>query len=742
MPFASELNQRLFAAAGAAALAFVCGPAFAQVDPGAPSASSIGRGLLTPQAAPPSAPDAVSEVVVTAQRLNTARSSIEPSLGASTYTINSATIAAQPGGENQQLNQVVLQLPGVVQDSFGQFHVRDDHNGIQYRIDGVILPEGISVFGQTLSPRLVDSLSLITGALPAQYGLQTAGIIDVTTKSGIQNGGSISLYGGSHGEYEPSIQYGGNSGGTDFYISAEFRRTQLGIESPDGSSTPDHDRAGEGNLFVYVDHIVTQQDRISFIGGYSNDRFQIPNTPGLEPDLGLNVNGITGSPSTLLNETQREVTGFALGSWLHDAGRYTVQTSLFSRYSTLDFRPSADLGDLLFTGISQNALKRDTAFGVQSEGVYKLTSDHTLRGGVIIQGERATSDTSSLVLPVDDNGVQTSNIPETILDNGGKTQFTYSVYLQDEWRLLHNLTFNYGLRGDDLNSYRDEKQLSPRANLVWLPMPDTTLHAGYARYFNPPPFELVASPTVAKFTGTTAASNVTLDTTPEAERQNYFDIGGEQRLLSHRLTLGIDIFYRKSHELIDEGQFGAPIILTPFNYQNGLIFGQEFTANYVQGPLTAYINFTHERAQGKDIDSSQFNFSSDDLAYISRNYIYLDHDQTYTGSAGGSYLIRNGLIGGTRVGFDLLYGSGLRSDQVLADGSTVPNGAHVPDYVTVNLTAAHHFDLPYAGHVDVRFDVVNVADKVYEIRDGTGVGVGAPQFGARRGFFGGITKSF
>ena len=77
-----------------------------------------------------------------------------------------------------------MQAPDVAQDSFGQFHVRGEHNGLQYRLNGIILPEGISVFGQSLDPRLISSLTLITGALPAEYGLRTAGIIDLKTKSG------------------------------------------------------------------------------------------------------------------------------------------------------------------------------------------------------------------------------------------------------------------------------------------------------------------------------------------------------------------------------------------------------------------------------------------------------------------------------------------------------------------------------------------------------------------------------
>src|SRR6202521_5285046 len=158
-------------------------------------------------------PAGLDEVVVIAQRLNEARNGIQTQTGASTYTINEAAIAAEPGGDNQLLNQVIMQAPDVAQDSFGQFHVRGEHNGLQYRLNGVILPEGIAVFGQSLDPRLISSISLVTGALPAEYGLRTAGILDITTKSGIQTeSGAVSLYGGSHGQIEPSFSYGGGAG--------------------------------------------------------------------------------------------------------------------------------------------------------------------------------------------------------------------------------------------------------------------------------------------------------------------------------------------------------------------------------------------------------------------------------------------------------------------------------------------------------------------------------------------------
>ncbi|HEX5264183.1 MAG TPA: hypothetical protein VFW13_11685, partial [Phenylobacterium sp.] len=170
----------------------------------------------------------VSEIVVTAERLDAARSSVEPALGATTYSLPEAFILNLPGGANTQLNQVVLQAPGVAQDSFGQLHIRGDHGNIQYRLNNVILPEGLQVFGQTLSPRFASNVQLVTGALPAQYGLRTAGIINITTESGFKNEGEVSVYGGSHGVITPSIEYGGSWDRSSAFGSFSYTGTDVG----------------------------------------------------------------------------------------------------------------------------------------------------------------------------------------------------------------------------------------------------------------------------------------------------------------------------------------------------------------------------------------------------------------------------------------------------------------------------------------------------------------------------------
>jgi outer membrane receptor protein involved in Fe transport len=726
------------------------------------SAASV---ALISAISPVLAQEATETVTVTAQKLAAARNGIQTQTGASTYTVTARDIQAQPGGDNAALNSVILQMPGVAQDSFGQLHVRGEHNGLQYRLNGIILPEGISVFGQTLDPRLAESVRLITGALPAEYGNRTAGIIDIQTKSGVfDNGGVVSMYGGSHSTLSPSIAYGGSSGHFNYFVSGDYTTNTLGIESPDGSTNPRHDRTQQYHGFLFMQDILDQNSSVTAVLGTSNAIFQIPNQVGLQPggiggvvglgplDPGgsgnflLNANGTTAFPSENQDERQREITHYGIFSYLHSAGSLDYQVSAFGRYSSLFFTPGNNVGDILYNGLAQTAYKRDVAYGLQAEGAWHAFTGHTIRFGVLYQADDTASRTSSRVLGTASGGLgnpngnalcsdpaqmcQVSAVPLTIPDNGSKHGYNYGFYAQDEWAITDKLTLNYGLRYDAFSAFDAENQLSPRVNGVWKPTDTTTIHAGYARYFSPPPFELVASQTVALFNNTTAAAGSGASHTPRAERADYFDLGMEQKLGSD-WTVGLDSFYKMSKNLVDEGQFGAPIILTPFNYAAGRQYGGELTLNYTHQAFSAYANASYERAVGKNIVSSEFNFSPDDLAYIANNYIPLDHQQLFSLSAGSSYDFGEG----TRLSADLLYGTGLRK------GGATPNGDHVPDYITVNFGVSQDFALMGWTGFTARLDLINALDERYEIRDGSGIGVGAPQFGARRGVFIGLSKA-
>jgi outer membrane receptor protein involved in Fe transport len=668
---------------------------------------------------------------IIAKQLDIARNQIQPSLGASVYEFSRPAIESQPQGDNAPLNQVLLQAPSVTQDSFGQLHVRGDHANLQYRINGVQLPEGINVFGQVLETRLANSIALITGALPAQYGFHTAGIIDITTKTGSTDpGGSATLYGGQHGWIQPSFEYGGRVGQLDYFITGETLRNTIGIENPTSSYHPIHDLTDQGRGFAYLSGIIDPTARVTAIVGTSRSQFQIPNRTGHSPGLGLVVDGISDFDSATLDENQRQITHYGIVTLQEKLGAIDFQVSGFTRYSSLYFTPDP-VGDLLFNGVAQTAYRRSIANGTQGDGSYRFNAEHTLRAGFFIQGERSTAATNSLVLQSDDTGAQTTDQPSSITDSSGKTGWLYGVYAQDEWKILPTVTINFGARFDIIDEFTHENQISPRLNAVWQPTDTTVIHAGYSRYFTPPPFELVSQTSIALLSNTSGAPAVTQNSNVKAERDHYFDVGGTQILLPG-LKAGLDFYYRFAKNLIDEGQFGAPIILTPFNYADGINRGAELTLTYDIAAWHFYGNFAAAESLGRNIRSSQFNFSADDLAYIANHYIHTDHDQTYTASAGAAYTFSTN----TRVSASLIYGSGLRA------GNGFPNGTHLPDYQQVNLSVVQKVDAgPFKG-MEVRLDVVNLLDQKYQIRNGTGVGVGAPQFGPRRAVFAGLTQRF
>jgi outer membrane receptor protein involved in Fe transport len=686
-------------------------------------------------------------------KLDVARNQILPDLGATVYSISKEQIQVLPAGENAPFNEVLLRAPGVAQDSAvnGDLHLRGEHANIQYRVNDVLLPEGITGFGLELGTRFVDSAHLITGALPAQYGFRTAGVVDIHTKSGaFEPGGEASVYGGSFDTISPSFQWGGSKSNLNYFVDGSYFHSAIGIENPTASYRPIHDYTDQYKGFMYLSYVLDDTSRVSLMAGASYTDFEVPNTPGLPPgtpSVPTNVTAIpwnqfmstTNFDSSKLDENQNEQNYYVAVPYQKSAGDLNFQVAALGRISTVHFTPDP-VGDLFFNGVASDVNRRLYSGGLQGDASYALGDKHTIRGGFMVLDEMLSAHTSTAVFDVDTNGNPTGP-SRTIPDDSVNHALFFGLYIQDEWKVVPKVTLNYGARMDWYSSSFDhENQPSPRVNLIYQPTDRTTLHAGYARYFTPPPLENVPVTSVHKFDGTSNASSVTQDDSVKAERSNYYDVGVNQKV-AKGLQVGVDGYYKTAQNQLDDGLFGQTLILSSFNYSEGRVYGVEFTGTYTSGGFSTYANVALSKAQGLGLNSAQFLFDPEKLAYSQDHWIYLDHDQTVTGSFGASYLWKRE-AGSTQVFVDALYGSGLRTDATAADGTVIPNGGHVPAYYSISIGIQEGFKLHGKERFKARLDVVNITDNVYQLRNGTGVGVNAAQYGMRLGFFGTLSYVF
>jgi hypothetical protein len=215
---------------------------------------------------------------------------------------------------------VILQLPGVSYDSAvsnPDYHVRNEYPNVQYRINGILLPEGVSSLGPVLETGFIGNLNLLSRTLPAQYGLRTAGVVDLTTRSEFEPGGTLSLYGGSFGTISPRFDYGGSSGNT-----------------------------------------------LNLYDGVSISDFQIPNVTGQAP---LRDFGGTWFNSANLNENEYDSYIFNILALQTKGENYDTQVSFFSRYANVHFVPDI-YGDLVFNNVASNVTRESLLNGIQFDG--------------------------------------------------------------------------------------------------------------------------------------------------------------------------------------------------------------------------------------------------------------------------------------------------------------------------------------------------------------------------------------
>ncbi len=703
-----------------------------QIVVSAPKAKPRAKPTAAPQPAPATDATTAAETRLdnAMQRFDQARDNLSPKLGASVTTITRQNIENMPQADNASIDKVILQLPGVSYDSAvsnPEFHVRNEYANVQTRINGVVIPEGVSGLGPVLDTNFIGSLSLLTGALPAEYGLRTAGVLDITSRAFAAPSGEISVYGGSRQTITPSFDYGGSVGNSEYFVSARGIWNGLGIENPTPSLNASHDQTQQGKFFGYASTLLDESTRLSVISAASYSAFQIPNNPGQMP---LGDFGPATLDSTALNENEYDTYLVTMASLQKHGTDGDAQLSVFSRYAEVHFVPDI-FNDLVFNDVASDVIRQSTLTGTQYDQSYIYNAQHTIRSGVAVSGEQTNVSNVSTVLPGDIGAV--TGPPFAITDSTSLLGWNIGTYVQDEWKITNQLTVNIGLRFDQLYQFVDANQFSPRFAVVYKPFDGTTIHAGYARYFTPPYQAQATQSNVALFANTTNQPDQFIADPVKPERSHYFDAGVDQTVLPG-LTMGIDAYYKIAKDMIDDGQFGQAVVLTQFNYDHGYSEGAEFKIKYHNGNFNAYANFAYNITRAIDVVSNQYLFDAATYAYLLNNYHYTDDMQRMTGSAGLSYRWYDTLFTAS-----LIYGSGLRTGDI-SDG-VVPNSLHTTAYAVVNTGVAQDFRWsPNYKPATVRFDVVNLFDQVYELRDGSGIGVFAPQYGARRGYYVGISQ--
>jgi outer membrane receptor protein involved in Fe transport len=638
--------------------------------------------------------------------------------GSNKYTVTAQDISNMPQGENTNMTDVLAQMPGVAIDQNQQIHIRNTEGPqFQYQINGVMVPIDINTnppFVSMINPMFIKQMSLLDGILPSRYSYATGGVLNIQTKDGCeQPGGSASMYGGQRDTVQPSFQYGGCDGKFSYYVSGMYSMSNSAFSSATPAPDAIHNSTIQGQGFGFFAYDLNPTTRLSLITSVSASNNELPNQPNLPPEFLLKGTG--NYPSADINSylNFRDYLGiFALNG--APAPGLTYQLAYATHYVSQAFTPD-NVGELIYQGIASTAFHSDFDNTLQGDVTYKL-GDHTLGAGGYLGEYGVESDDNSLVFTTPTPPPPARLTPVRVINNSNKINLLSGIYLEDTWQITEKLRVNVGVRWDRLSGYTYNNQIDPTINFVYALRPDTTLHAGFARYMQVPSFQGISPGAPTAFKGTTGFAGFGT-VNPETEDDYEWDAG-----VVHQLTKNVavseDAFYEYTDHYLDTGQFGNVPIFAPFNYKHGYIWGTETAITYNGENLSAHASTTIGRNMQKGVATGQFNFDPDELGYINRHYIVLDHQPLYGAAAGIAYRWKP-----WDFYADLLYSSGLRGG--FADLESLP---HV---VQVNLAAQRSFHVPSIGEITNRITLLNIFDRTNLIRPAEGIGIFQAAYGPR-----------
>jgi outer membrane receptor protein involved in Fe transport len=663
------------------------------------------------------------------------------------------TIKTLPAGDQKSLIDLLAEtVPGAVRGPLNRVFFRENEFGIRYQVDGILLPDQPSnALADPLAIRNIGSMTVLTGALPAEYGERMQSLVSITTLPETEKfGGEAELIYGTYNTTSPQLELGGSSPDNGFHygLTANYQRTDRGLGTPNPTSETDqtqggppvHDQAHGNNEFAKLDWILDNSNLLSLILSNNQSYFQIPNYPStflptdafFQPtftDMFGNSGGFNYVPS-ITNDSQFESNSFIEAAWKHtisEQSNFQIGT-YFSYYNVrVDNDPANDLAALnLVPGSNPTSMSESRhadSVGVQGDYTLRTNDQNRIQAGFKASAMIVSGDFQILFQDPDNAG---SILTST--DSSQDKGWMEGVYVQDEYELIPRvLLLNAGLRFDALQyNFVDANprytQLEPRVGLSYLPIPGTKLHAFYGRMFLPAPLEdLHASFTDVAGAGATLAP---YDIKPETD--NYFEIGLDQQLTS-KTVFTLTGYYKDATNLLDDAQLLNTSLEQDFNWAHGYAFGAEASLKgELVTHLTGYANYGWGTARGSGLGGGAFVFQPGEAP--TGGYQTLDHVQRST--------INSGLIYSTGQywgSLQALYGSGLPTGP--------QNSATLPSHWSFNMSASYKLlgDAWWKG-TRISGDILNIFNNAYPISVANGYN--GSYYAAGREFLVHLAKEF
>ena len=627
---------------------------------------------------------------------------------------------------------VTLASPGISADSNGLFHGFGDHASNSFSVDGQpITDQQSKVFSNQLPVDAVESLEVIQGAPPAEYGGKTSVVIVATTRSGLgisEPHGSVTTSYGSFGSANGGfdLAYGGKNWGN--FISANGLDTGRFLDGPEHQTL--HDHGNEENFFDRIDFKPSQADSINLNLGFTRSWFQTPNsydTQTASAWSGLVVDngglGPNGQPVGSADQRSKIRTFNIAPTWTRLLSPTTVLTfGGYLRQDQFNYYPSRDpyadfAPDLQSTSIGQS--RRLTNAGVRASFSY-VKGIHNLKSGVVFQHTFLTeNDTFGIVDPTlnapclnadgsadtDPTVTNPSQCTGSLQQNSGFVPllasydlarpgsgvglYTYlghadiketAFYIQDSIT-LKNLNLNLGLRGDLYNGITTAGQAEPRVGAAYnFKQTNTVLRFSYARTMETPFNEnlVLASngcndPVVNAIS--TAIQGYPCLTSPlSPSTRNEFHAGLQQAFGKWVVVDG-EYIWKYTTRAYDFSVFGNTPITYPIEWAKSKIPGYAVRVSVPNfHGLTAFTVFSSVAARFFGPQVSGIGTTPSSLG--STAVFRIDHDENFNQT---THLQYQPWKQGPWFGFNWRYDSGLVAGPVPCIGGNCNNGPNGTD---------------------------------------------------------------